>query len=149
MCLSLQQFVYSIMTSFTFLLTLLFVVVIHADEIPLQTSSLPRIYGIAAYGNTLVSADKTLSTQGTGAEATGGVFVTYYDELSGDYNVKSSGGLSEAKLYNPYAFGTFGNTRTDANGNEGFGESLAMASETELFISAASLNSNTGRGDDA
>jgi hypothetical protein len=117
-----------------------------ADQTLLQTSSMPRIYQMAAYGNTLVMGDTSLSAAVTGAEATGGVYIAYYDELSADYNLLSSGGLSETKLFNPYKFGEFGNTRTDVNGNAGFGQSLAMSSETELFISASSLPYNTGRG---
>lgn len=118
-----------------------------ADQIPLQTSSLPRIYQLAAYGNTLVAADTSLAAAVSGAEATGGVYLSSYDDLSADYNLLSAGGLSETKLFNPYKFGEFGNSRTDANGNAGFGQSLAMVSETELFIAAASLAVNTGRGE--
>lgn len=117
-----------------------------ADQTPLQTTSLPRINQMTAYGNTLVTADSTLSPTISGAEATGGVYLSYYDDLSEDFNLLSSGELSETKLYNPYKFGTFGNVRTDASGNAGFGQSLAMVSETELFISAASMQVNTGRG---
>lgn len=114
-----------------------------ADVTPLQTSSIGRIDAITAYGNTLAVGYHALSTS---AEATGGVYISYYDDSSGDYNLQTSGTLSETKLLNPYIQGEFGNPRTDANGNAGFGKSLAMSSDTELFISAASLAMNTGRG---
>ena len=116
------------------------------DQTVLHTSSIAQVYQMAAAGSTLVLGDSALSTAVSGAEATGGVYISYYDELSGDYNLKSSGALSETTLFNPYKFGEFGNARTDANGNAGFGQSLALSSETELFISAASLSVNTGRG---
>jgi len=116
-----------------------------ADQTVLQTSSLSPISRMTAYGNTLVVGYPSLSTGVSGGEATGGVHITYFDDTSADYNLLSSGALSETKLANPYKLGEFGNTRTNANGNAGFGESLAMSSDTELFIAAASLSTNTGR----
>jgi ABC-type sugar transport system substrate-binding protein len=92
-----------------------------ADQTVLQTSSLTDISGITAYGNTLVLGASRLSTADSGEEATGAVYITYYDDSSADYNLLSSGGLSETKLLNPYKAGQFGNPRADANGHGGFG----------------------------
>lgn len=114
-----------------------------SDQTVLQVSTLQQVSRITAHGNTLVLGYPPYVSS---AEATGAVHISYYDENTRDYNLLSSGGLCETKLYNPFKTGVFGNSRTDANGNAGFGESLAMSSDTELFISAASSSSNTGRG---